>query len=428
MISYMPTFVPNKVLIIGGGGTGGRLVPLIAQFLKVCAWVQNPEITIIDDDVVEEKNLQRQNFIMPDVGKPKAQVLAQRYSRAFNIQITPVVARVTPFIVEYMAQNDKRYQANADMQTIFNKYANNAIIVMCVDSPEARRHILGRIMVAKMNNPHGNILLLDSGNENDFGQVSVSTGVLPNTRGMHTYLRSWGRTVPGDLVLPCIPLNTKYFTEMTVEKGKEALSCADLDQTMAINTLMANTMFGIIQNLLYSKPITFHRINVTLKDGSTPEYMNPEFLLQHGTEGQHKYMDASLLQGLSNGMGYAYPQLDVSQVISDFHLQTFTPYKKAMDKMKLDEATAKAKAEQKLKDDAVKAAMKMHGWKIPGQEEEAAKPTPKPAPSEKEVLAGLMTKQFAELLEADTKPAVKRVARKVAVRTWDDITDGLLNA
>lgn len=427
MISYMPTFVPNKVLIIGGGGTGGRLVPLIAQFLKVCAWVQNPEITIIDDDVVEEKNLQRQNFIMPDVGKPKALVLAQRYSRAFNIQITPVIERVTPFLTEYVAQGDKRQQDNQRMQEIFAKHANNSIIVMCVDSPEARRHILGRIMVAKGNANPSNILLLDSGNEDDFGQVSISTGVLANMRGTSQYLRQWGRTVPGDLVLPCIPMNPKYFTEMAVEKGKEALSCVDLDQTMAINTLMANTMFGIIQNLLYSKPITFHRMNVTIKDGSTPEYMNPEFLLQNGTEGHLKYLEASLLQvSPSSGNLYGYPQVDVSLPITDFHVNSFLSYQKAMTKMKTDEALAKAKAEQKIRDDAVKAAMKLHGWRIPGEEE--VKPTAKPlAGVEKEVLTGLMTKQFAELLEADTKPAIKRVARKVAVRSWDDITDDMLS-
>ena len=94
LFSWTPNFVPNKIIVFGCGGTGSRVVPLIAQFVKSCAWVLNPELVLIDFDSVEEKNLLRQNFISSDVGKNKAVVLASRYSKAFNIAITPIIHRV----------------------------------------------------------------------------------------------------------------------------------------------------------------------------------------------------------------------------------------------------------------------------------------------------------------------------------------------
>lgn len=59
MFRYVPRVIPTKIFVIGCGGTGSRLVPLLAQFIKTVTAGENPRGTVvdpviylIDDDVV----------------------------------------------------------------------------------------------------------------------------------------------------------------------------------------------------------------------------------------------------------------------------------------------------------------------------------------------------------------------------------------
>ena len=72
-----------KIVLLGAGGTGGYLIPHLYRI----AHSINKSIRIIvcDGDVVEEKNLIRQNFVRQDIGHNKAKVLAERYAGAFGI-------------------------------------------------------------------------------------------------------------------------------------------------------------------------------------------------------------------------------------------------------------------------------------------------------------------------------------------------------
>lgn len=257
MWKYTPNFIPNKIVVWGCGGTGSRLVPLVAQFVKTCNWVIDPKMILVDDDIIEEKNLLRQNFVSQDVGKSKAITLAQRYSKAFNLDITPVVERLT-----------ESFSNSEINKLIYNLGTQNYIHIICVDSPESRRSILK--FIGRTTNDK--VLIIDTGNENDFGQVSVSTGFVPMS---NSYVDKLPNDIPFDISIPFIPIDLSYFTEMT-EVSK--VSCADLDQTMAINAMMAVTALGYIQNFYYAKPIFSHRTNVSLSHGSTPEYINSTFV------------------------------------------------------------------------------------------------------------------------------------------------------
>ena len=79
--------LPNNVMVFGCGGTGSRAIPPLLQLIKSQSWLLNPNIILIDGDEVEAKNTSRQNFILQDVGKNKAEVLASRYSHAFDMNI-----------------------------------------------------------------------------------------------------------------------------------------------------------------------------------------------------------------------------------------------------------------------------------------------------------------------------------------------------
>ena len=73
-----------KIILIGAGGTGGYIAPHLYRiaFASGCT----ARIIIADGDIVEEKNLIRQNFAACDIGKNKAQVMAERYAGTFGIE------------------------------------------------------------------------------------------------------------------------------------------------------------------------------------------------------------------------------------------------------------------------------------------------------------------------------------------------------
>jgi hypothetical protein len=264
LFEWTPNFIPNKIFVFGCGGTGSRVVPLLAQFIKSCPWVPNPEMYIFDFDIVEEKNLLRQNFISSDINKNKASILANRYSKAFNINITPLT--------------EKFSKKCTDFGGIYNRVANlissqnraNNLFILCVDTPEARRDIVSSILVNTYNSHHN--MIIDAGNENDFGQVTLSssTGLEPCTM-----LDNLKDNSPIKCPISFIPLDPKYYDNMEATSSR---SCAELDQTMAINSLMAVNILAVVQNLYYVKPMSFFRINISLQHGAVPQYINATYL------------------------------------------------------------------------------------------------------------------------------------------------------
>lgn len=76
---------PTKIVVIGCGGTGGWFLPKLVKILnesraKFLLPGGDVEIILIDGDVVEHKNLARQNFIARDIGSNKAEVMCKRYA------------------------------------------------------------------------------------------------------------------------------------------------------------------------------------------------------------------------------------------------------------------------------------------------------------------------------------------------------------
>lgn len=59
MFRFIPQQIPNKVFLIGCGGTGSRLAPLLVQFLASITrannpqgFLEDPKVFFVDDDVV----------------------------------------------------------------------------------------------------------------------------------------------------------------------------------------------------------------------------------------------------------------------------------------------------------------------------------------------------------------------------------------
>jgi hypothetical protein len=272
-------------VVVGCGGTGSRLVPLLAQFIRSISrefnprgWLEAPIIYLIDDDIVEHKNLLRQNFIEADVGKHKAIVLAQRYSRAYGVRIVPSIHRVleTPADGSYSRGFFNNTEGCPTASEEYRTLGSNCMYLLCVDSVKARKDILKTLEAcvyrsirgsSNVNQPNVSTapFVIDAGNEDNFGQVQFFSMI--DAYNQHGSLKEFSpEMTPVAGIIPGIPFPRTQYAEMT--DTQSTASCADLDQTLAINALMATTMLGVVQNFYYVKPFTFNRIGISLEGGN----------------------------------------------------------------------------------------------------------------------------------------------------------------
>ena len=108
---------PVKIVMLGAGGTGGHIAPHLYRLLY--ALDRPVRFIICDGDIVEEKNLVRQNFTPADLGENKAKVLAERYSSVFGMETEYVPEDVykrqvpTPTFDAERARQNRREQKKA---------------------------------------------------------------------------------------------------------------------------------------------------------------------------------------------------------------------------------------------------------------------------------------------------------------------------
>jgi ThiF family len=151
----------NNIVIIGCGGNGSRLLA------KLCNYIvsQNiyPAVYLVDEDVVEEKNISRQMFHIRDIGKPKAKVLAERYGMLSNR------SRNFDYYNSYV--NDI-FSVHLLLNEKLNIY-RQTLIFLCVDNNPTRKLFWEYLKGDPNNNEANNSknwTLIDMGNSKTFGQ------------------------------------------------------------------------------------------------------------------------------------------------------------------------------------------------------------------------------------------------------------------
>lgn len=280
MFKYTPHFIPSGVIVYGAGGTGGWLIPRAAQLLRSITksenplgWLVNPTMWVVDGDEVEPKNLLRQNFIGQDVGRNKALVMAERYSRAYGVNINAC----QNFIGRDGRVEDDHPQSRSALSSFLSAPVRRELIhVLCVDSPVARRNVLRFI---RRNFKCSSQFIIDPGNEATFGQVRFFHPVapLPPVCGdvEHTLAQIQELAFrPERVTLPYIPLDGQHYLNLSAGAGE--VSCADLDQTMAINNEIAAVCFSVIQNFFFGQMFTHRQVNVNLKGGRNEVLLTAE--------------------------------------------------------------------------------------------------------------------------------------------------------
>jgi PRTRC genetic system ThiF family protein len=221
-----------KFYLVGCGGNGSWLAPhlvRLARFLRETRQMK-VHLTFIDPDVVEMKNVFRQNFGEAEVGSHKAELLALRYAASWGQSIQ---VHATQFAKE-MVQLE---------------YGDLGVIVGCVDNAAARRTIADALdQSARQRGDDGlpRLWWLDAGNGMDTGQVLF--GAARNVRQLQHAFPYWpDQSFCVNLPAPDLQhpdLLQVQTQERMSQPSQDNISCAEQlltgDQSPSINAMVAN--------------------------------------------------------------------------------------------------------------------------------------------------------------------------------------------
>ncbi|MCL5107429.1 MAG: ThiF family adenylyltransferase [Chloroflexi bacterium] len=152
------------IVVVGCGGTGSFLAEAICRLLIG----RKAQLYLVDMDRVEEHNVGRQSFDRGDVGRFKAQVLAERLSRRFEREVG---YSILP------------YDRALHSQVFSGEPSRLNLLVGCVDNAAARRDIAATLDQPVMGYAYpcnaGAIWWLDCGNGRNSGQVLLGNMTQP---------------------------------------------------------------------------------------------------------------------------------------------------------------------------------------------------------------------------------------------------------
>lgn len=221
---------PVQILIIGAGGTGGYVIP---HLYRIAFASDRPcKVIIADGDIVERKNLIRQNFAECDIGENKAVVMAERYSEVFGIE--------TEYIPNYIEDEAQLYDLLYLPHPAYSSTPKPiSILIGAVDNNRSR------VMCNNVFKRLDDIIYIDSGNGDFTGQVVCGA-------------KADGKVVskPVASVFPDILKDT--------EKFPSELSCAERSvsapQSIAANVFASTAITSMLYYLLIEGELKNSRI------------------------------------------------------------------------------------------------------------------------------------------------------------------------
>ncbi len=226
-----------KIILIGAGGTGGYIAPHLYRIAYASG--RDVRIIIADGDIVEEKNLIRQNFAHCDIGKNKAQVLAERYSQTFGIR-----AEYIPDFIEDANTLEKLvYEGRT-----YGYIDRRVVLIGAVDNNRSRQ------LCNEVFNKTRNLIYIDSGNGEYTGQVVC---------GLRESGRTTRKSIAG-MYPDILEGDEKFPTE---------LSCAERSvsapQSIAANLFASTIVTSILYHLLVCGKLTVRKTTFSSQSMNT---------------------------------------------------------------------------------------------------------------------------------------------------------------
>lgn len=263
----LPAYKSIHLVLVGCGGTGSWLAPHVARAAIILRekFGLSTRVSLFDPDVVETKNIFRQNFCQAEIGRNKALALAYRYGPAWGLAID--------------AYPDAFSQAR--YLKVHEDGSGLVLLLGCVDNTASRREIMNKAQ--ELSHYHCSAWWLDCGNHRSAGQVLLGSGGEPPKDifpilGLCAWLPSPALLHP-DLVAdePMLSLDTPPAVADTAA----CLSCADLamidEQSLGINVRIAAEAADYLNRLLLFKDLRRYATYIDMPSGSTlSRYITPE--------------------------------------------------------------------------------------------------------------------------------------------------------
>ena len=227
---------PIKIVMLGAGGTGGYAASHIYRMLHTLD--RNVRFIIADDDIVERKNIVRQNFVESDMGENKAKVLAERYSAAFGVraEYIPEFIEKDDFLKSLLSQNED------DEDEI-------VILIGAVDNNKSRQ------MCHRVFEELKELIYIDSGNGEYTGQVVC--GIRRNGRN---YYKPVGKIYP-DILLE----TDKFPTELSCAEAAVSAPQSVVANVMASTIILSYLYDILVLGSMNVKNVTFSTKTIHIK-------------------------------------------------------------------------------------------------------------------------------------------------------------------
>lgn len=235
----------TMVVLAGCGGTGGFIAWNIA---RIASHMLNKhkkllDITFVDPDIVEKKNVGRQNFCEAEIGLPKAEALSVRYNLAYGLNIKYLRGEVGELTHELIKDQEER----------------RLIVIGAVDTKRGRRQI---VELVDAYDTRCEVWWLDCGNEKDAGQVLLGNKFWKSKRRFNREAES-GR---------CSQIPMPSIQQPDLVRGKDEVKripCAEQvaleAQSLMVNQVMGTMASQYLYKMIVKQKVDIYRTYVDLK-------------------------------------------------------------------------------------------------------------------------------------------------------------------
>ena len=238
------------VIVVGAGGTGSALLGKLFQLDSTVRKLGGAplDVVVFDDDTVSPSNIGRQSFYPFDIGRPKAEVLVERFNQLGETQWGYVPEKFT----SEHAESARSYRHSG------------VVIFGCVDNASGRKEM------HKALNGRQNIVYVDAGNANRSGNVVVGVNAQINRNDVYypsvydlykTQLDEW---------LPVLGDSCSH--EESIQR-----------QDFGLNDSMALYASQVLWQMLRHGECAYHSLTVDLESGQvSPVGVDPDYWSMFG--------------------------------------------------------------------------------------------------------------------------------------------------
>jgi len=243
-----------RFIVVGAGGTGSFVVPAIARLIYELRQQQNKpvEMLIVDPDVVETGNIPRSNFCFAEVGRFKAQTLAERITTAWGIE--------TSFSCE-------KFDAEKHLKSSNSDYRSLMIIVGCVDNYVARREMHRALEEFRGYSDASRLWWIDGGNGRSSGQVLLGSTTKALKLDQYFTGTSICRALPAPSLQHTDLLEPEKVPDFVAESCPERIRLGQ--QGLNVNQRVAIEMAEMLSSMLLTRCLKRFAVYFDLESGSS---------------------------------------------------------------------------------------------------------------------------------------------------------------